>query len=134
MTLSVSAALPARTARISLTEMLRVLIILAICFGALANAAHSEAHASGQHSHDAVEANHHADDHEDDRGADDNVPAKADHKADHAAGHSHVVGDRSAGFEVGARSYGRANAPYGARPDRTLASALSAPLLEPPSA
>lgn len=119
--------------------MLRALIIFAIFFGVLANAAHAEAHASGQHSHDAVEANHHADDEDDARGAadlyaDDTRPAEVDHKADHAAGHNHVVGDRSSGLQIVARAYAAYDARYRLRPDLALPSAPSAPLLEPPLA
>ena len=131
--------LPAGEARTRLSAMLRVLVILAVFFGVLANAAHVEAHASGQHGHDAVEAAHHAHEHDDDRDvdgpdADDARPAKADHKADHAAGHSHVVGDRSSVLEVGPRAYAGGDARYRLPPDLTLPSAPRAPLLEPPSA
>lgn len=131
--------LPARNPCISLTPMLRVLIIFAFFFGVLANAVHVEAHASGQHRHDAVEASHHADGHDDDReavdrDADESRTAKADQKVDHAAGHSHVVGDRSSTLAVSSRAYSDSDARYRVRPELVLLSALSAPLLEPPSA
>lgn len=131
--------LPAEALFIRHLMMLRALIIFAIFFGVLANAAHVEAHTSGQHSHDAVEASHHVDDEDDVRGAvghdtDDGRPAKVDHKADHAAGHNHVVGDRSSGLQIVSRAHALGDAAYRLRPDLALPSALSAPLLEPPSA
>ena len=117
------------------TLMLRALIIFAIFFGVLANAVHIEAHASGQHSHDALEVSHHADGHDDDRDAvDRDVDESLTAKADHAAGHSHVVGDRSSVLVVISRAYAASDARYRVRSDLLLLSALSAPLLEPPSA
>lgn len=119
--------------------MLRVLIIFAVFFGVLANAAHGVAHASGQHSHDIVETGHHPHDHEeatDDETAEakDARPATPDQKADHAVGHTHVVGDRSSTFDIADRGYAYTGTTYRIGPDTVLPSTLSAPLLEPPSA
>lgn len=119
--------------------MLRLLIIVAVFFGVLANAVHGVAHASGQHRHDVVATGHHAHDHEeatDDDTADasDARPATPDQKADHAVGHTHVVGDRSSTFDIAARAFARAGTTYRIGADTVLPSTLSAPLLEPPSA
>lgn len=114
--------------------MLRVLIALATFVAVLVNAAHVEAHASGQHSHEvaAVDVSH---SHHDEGGdQSDDAATKAEHKADHAPGHNHVVGDRSAMLGIGRPSYIGTDADHPALPDLTLPSALRAPLLEPPSA